>query len=121
MLMLFQQQEGLARATDQESGIEFTPKFFIGLLLALMPGDVMNGIGYRFRPFEVEPGSTDRVLARGRILPSPSLLRPPPAASLLGQIRRVFSLVVRCGRGPRDAPARSEFQSVVLSGARRSW
>jgi hypothetical protein len=48
------------------------------------------------------------------ILPSPSLLRPPPAASLLGQIRRVFSLVVRCGRGPRDAPARSEFQSVVL-------
>ena len=48
------------------------------------------------------------------ILPSPSLLRTPPAASLLGQIRRVFSLVVRCGRGPRDATARSEFQSVVL-------
>jgi hypothetical protein len=51
------------------------------------------------------------------ILPSPSLLRPPPADSLLGQIRRVFSLVVRCGRGPRDAPARSEFQSVVLRSA----
>jgi hypothetical protein len=54
------------------------------------------------------------------ILPSPSLLRAPSAASLLGQIRAVFSLVVRCGRGPRDAPALSEFQSVVLGSPRRA-
>src|ERR1017187_2872950 len=65
-VMLFQQQGGLAQATGQESGLEFTPKFFIGLLLALMAGDVMNGMGYRIRPFEVEPGSTDRALARAR-------------------------------------------------------
>ena len=65
-VMLFQQQGGLAQATGQESGLEFTPKFFIGLLLALMAGDVMNGMGYRIRPFEVEPGSTDRALGRAR-------------------------------------------------------
>ena len=65
-VMLFQQQGGLAQATGQDAGLEFTPKFFIGLLLALMAGDVLNGMGYRIRPFEVEPGSTDRALARAR-------------------------------------------------------
>jgi NADPH-dependent glutamate synthase beta subunit-like oxidoreductase/predicted nucleotide-binding protein (sugar kinase/HSP70/actin superfamily)/ferredoxin len=65
-VMLFQQQGGLAQATGQDAGLEFTPKFFIGLLLALMAGDVLNGMGYRMRPFEVEPGSTDRALAKAR-------------------------------------------------------
>jgi NADPH-dependent glutamate synthase beta subunit-like oxidoreductase/predicted nucleotide-binding protein (sugar kinase/HSP70/actin superfamily) len=65
-VMLFQQQGGLAQATGQDAGLEFTPKFFIGLLLALMAGDVLNGMGYRIRPFEVEAGSTDRALARAR-------------------------------------------------------
>jgi NADPH-dependent glutamate synthase beta subunit-like oxidoreductase/predicted nucleotide-binding protein (sugar kinase/HSP70/actin superfamily)/NAD-dependent dihydropyrimidine dehydrogenase PreA subunit len=65
-VMLFQQQGGLAQATGEDSGLEFTPRFFIGLLLALMAGDVLNGIGYRVRPFEVEPGSTDRALATAR-------------------------------------------------------
>ena len=65
-VMLFQQQGGLAQATGEESGLEFTPKFFIGLLKALMVGDVLNGLGYRMRPFEVEPGSTDQALARAK-------------------------------------------------------
>lgn len=62
-VMLFQQQGGLSQATGEASGLEFTPKFFIGLLKALLAGDVLNGIGYRLRPFEVEPGSTDQALA----------------------------------------------------------
>jgi len=65
-IMLFQQQGGLAQATGEDAGLEFTPRFFIGLLLALMAGDVLNGIGYRVRPFEVEPGSTDRALKAAR-------------------------------------------------------
>ncbi len=65
-VMLFQQQGGLAQATGQDAGLEFTPKFFIGILKALMAGDVLNGIGYRVRPFEIEPGSTDAALARAR-------------------------------------------------------
>ena len=65
-VMLFQQQGGLAQATGQEAGLEFTPKFFIGLLKALMAGDVLNGLGYRMRPFEIEPGSTDEALVRAK-------------------------------------------------------
>ncbi len=61
-VMLFQQQGGLSQATGEESGLELNPKFFIGLLKALIAGDVINGIGYRLRPYEVEPGATDRAI-----------------------------------------------------------
>ena len=38
------------------------PAFFLGLLKAIISGDVINGMGYRLRPFEVEAGATDRAL-----------------------------------------------------------
>ena len=61
-VMLFQQKGGLKQATGEEAGLEMNPKFFIGLLKAIVAGDVINGMGYRMRPFEVEPGATDRAL-----------------------------------------------------------
>jgi predicted nucleotide-binding protein (sugar kinase/HSP70/actin superfamily) len=65
-VMLFQQTGGLAQANGEEAGIDFNPKFFLGILKALLAGDVLNGLGYRLRPFEIEPGSTDRALAAAR-------------------------------------------------------
>lgn len=65
-VMLFQQQGGLSQATGEESGLELNPKFFISLLKAIVAGDVMNAVGYRLRPFEVEPGATDRALSQAK-------------------------------------------------------
>ena len=61
-VMLFQQQGGLSQATGEESGLELNPPFFIGLLKGMVAGDVINGIGYRLRPYEVEPGATDKAV-----------------------------------------------------------
>lgn len=61
-VMLFQQQGGLRQATGEDAGLELSPKFFITLLKALIAGDVVNLIGYRIRPYEIEAGSTDRAL-----------------------------------------------------------
>jgi predicted nucleotide-binding protein (sugar kinase/HSP70/actin superfamily) len=61
-VMLFQQKGGLKQATGEEAGLEMNPRFFLGLLRALIAGDVINGMGYRLRPFEVEVGATDRAL-----------------------------------------------------------
>ena len=61
-VMLFQQQGGLRQATGEDAGLELSPRFFITLLKALVAGDVVNLIGYRIRPYELEPGSTDRAL-----------------------------------------------------------
>jgi predicted nucleotide-binding protein (sugar kinase/HSP70/actin superfamily) len=61
-VMLFQQKGGLKQATGDEVGLEMNPRFFLGLLRALISGDVINGMGYRLRPYELEPGATDRAL-----------------------------------------------------------
>jgi hypothetical protein len=44
-VMLFQQTGGLKQATGEEAGLEMNPKFFLGLLKALIAGDVINGMG----------------------------------------------------------------------------
>src|SRR4030095_5182807 len=63
-VMLFQQTGGLKQATGEEAGLEMNPKFFLGLLKALIAGDVINGMGYRLRPFEREVGATDRAIEK---------------------------------------------------------
>ncbi len=65
-VMLFQQTGGLKQATGEESGLEMNPAFFAGIVKGIIAGDVLNAIGYRIRPYEVEPGSTDRALAQVR-------------------------------------------------------
>jgi len=61
-VMLFQQQGGLSQASGEEPGIALTPEFFIGMIKGIVAGDVLNALGYRIRPYEVEPGATDRAL-----------------------------------------------------------
>ena len=61
-VFLFQQQGGLSQATGEESGIDFNPEFFISLVKAIVCGDVLNALAYRIRPYEVEPGATNRAV-----------------------------------------------------------
>lgn len=65
-VMLFQQQGGLSQATGEESGLEMNPKFFITLVRSLLAGDVINGMAYRIRPYEVNAGETDKVVERAK-------------------------------------------------------
>ncbi len=67
-VMLFQQQGGLKQATGEDAGLEFNPKFFISLFKAVIAGDVLNAVGYRIRPYEVNPGETNRVLEECKAL-----------------------------------------------------
>ena len=61
-VLLFQQKGGLKQATGGNNGLEFNPTFFFALLKAVMSGDVLNAIGYRVRPYEVQSGDTNRAL-----------------------------------------------------------
>jgi predicted nucleotide-binding protein (sugar kinase/HSP70/actin superfamily) len=63
-VMLFQQTGGLKQATGEESGLEMNPAFFAGIVKGVIVGDVLNAIGYRIRPYEVEPGATDKALTQ---------------------------------------------------------
>src|SRR5882672_2687143 len=61
-VLLFQQTGGLKQATGEGVGLEMNPTFFWAVVRAILIGDVLNSLGYRIRPYEVEPGAADRAL-----------------------------------------------------------
>jgi predicted nucleotide-binding protein (sugar kinase/HSP70/actin superfamily) len=65
-VLLFQQTGGLKQATGEEIGLQMNPTFFWGVIRAVMIGDVLNALAYRIRPYEVEPGATDRAMAAAK-------------------------------------------------------
>lgn len=60
-VIIFQQTGGLSQA-EAEAGLEMNLDFFLGLLNAMMIGDLMNDMAYQIRPYEVNKGETDTVL-----------------------------------------------------------
>jgi predicted nucleotide-binding protein (sugar kinase/HSP70/actin superfamily) len=61
-VLLFQQTGGLSQATGEDVGLEMNPDFFIAIIKAIVCGDTLNALGYRIRPFEIEPGATNRAM-----------------------------------------------------------
>lgn len=60
-VLLFQQTGGLSQQ-EAEAGLEMNLDFFLGIINALMLGDIINEIGYHIRPYEVNEGETNRVM-----------------------------------------------------------
>ncbi len=87
-VLLFQQQGGIKQATGAGDGIAFDPTFFSAVLRALLAGDVLNLLGYRIRPYEVVPGSTDAALAEARAV----------VREALAERRSVIRALRRAGR-----------------------
>jgi len=61
-VIIFQQTGGLSQE-EAEAGLEMNLDFFLGLLNAMMIGDLINDIAYQIRPYEVNKGETDKVMA----------------------------------------------------------
>ncbi|HXW54149.1 MAG TPA: hypothetical protein VEJ67_00270 [Candidatus Cybelea sp.] len=59
-VLLFKDSDGI-KAASGEPGLKFTVDFGLGMLNALLMGDVINDLIYQIRPFEVSKGETDRV------------------------------------------------------------
>ncbi len=116
-VMLFQQKGGLKQATGDEVGLELNPRFFLGLLRALIAGDVINGMGYRLRPYEVEAGATDRALAGIKKAVFDALVENRSVLRALWQGRRELA-AIRCD-WTRPAPRVSiigEFWAMTTEG-----
>ncbi|MEZ4824206.1 MAG: hypothetical protein R2942_18165 [Ignavibacteria bacterium] len=60
-VLLFQQTGGLSQQ-EAEAGLEMNLDFFLGIINAMMLGDLINEIGYQIRPYEVNEGETDKVM-----------------------------------------------------------
>ena len=92
-VMLFQQQGGLSQATGEASGLELNAPFFIGMLKGLIAGDVINGIGYRLRPYEVVPGATDAAIAEAKKICHDALLHKKSILVALLKSKELFKKV----------------------------
>ncbi len=92
-VMLFQQQGGLSQATGDDVGIELSPKFFVAIIKALVSGDVVNALTYRIRPYEVEPGATNRAAEDAKKILYKALLHKTNIFAALLRCRRLFAAV----------------------------
>ena len=92
-VMLFQQQGGLQQATGEESGLELNAPFFAGMLKGLIAGDIINGIGYRLRPYEVVPGATDEATEKAKKICYEALLNKKSILMALLKSKELFKKV----------------------------
>ncbi|MFL0804057.1 MAG: hypothetical protein K6L81_10070 [Agarilytica sp.] len=71
-VLLVQQTGGIKQATGDALGLEINAKFFLTMVKAVVVGDILNALGYRIRPYEVNAGETQKVIeaAKTRIAKS---------------------------------------------------
>jgi len=92
-VLLFQQTGGLKQATGEGVGLEMNPQFFWQLVRAILIGDVLNAIGYRIRPYEVQPGAGDRAIETSKKIIADALEHNTLIARALWKVRGVLGKV----------------------------
>lgn len=56
------EQDGNLSQSACDAGLELTPKFFITIIRTIIIADILNLLGYRMRPYELEANSVDKAL-----------------------------------------------------------
>lgn len=92
-VLLFQQTGGLKQATGAGIGLEMGPAFFWGVVRGILVGDVLNALGYRIRPYEVEPGATDRALEQCKQLIAGAFEHNTSLPRALLRVRKIMGAV----------------------------
>ena len=64
-VLLFQQSGGLKQSAG-DAALELNAKFAITLVKSIMIGDMINDLGYKIRPYEVNQGETDKVVEEAK-------------------------------------------------------
>jgi predicted nucleotide-binding protein (sugar kinase/HSP70/actin superfamily) len=92
-VMLFQQTGGLKQATGDEVGLELNPTFFWAIVKGMIAGDVLNAIGYRLRPYEKVPGSTNVALEKAKKIVYEALETKSNILHALWKCKPIFAAV----------------------------
>jgi predicted nucleotide-binding protein (sugar kinase/HSP70/actin superfamily) len=92
-VVLFQQTGGFSQATGEDVGLRMDMEFFTSLTKAILVGDVINAIGYRLRPYEVEQGATDRAMETAKKLCRDAFVQKKSVLWALFQAKSAFAAV----------------------------
>ncbi|WP_373033358.1 hypothetical protein [Sulfurovum sp.] len=90
----FDHDKGIFQGDEIDDGIlNFTPTFFITLTKSVIIGDIMNILGYKIRPYEVETGSVDTAMKKCEDLVSEAFLEKKSLLTTLWKCRGVLEKV----------------------------
>lgn len=93
-VVLFQQQGGVKQATGgEEAGLKIDKDFSLGVVSAIVAGDVLNLVSYRIRPYEVVEGATDAAIGRCKEILTQAMHKRKSVAAALLRCRRELSKV----------------------------
>jgi len=92
-VLLFQQTGGLKQATGEGVGLEMNPQFFWGVVRGILIGDCLNALAYRIRPYEVEPGATDRAVETSKRIISQAFETNTSLPLALYKVRKTMGAV----------------------------
>ncbi len=92
-VLLFQQQGGVKQATGTELGLQINLDFALGLVRGIMAGDVLNLLGYRLRPYELEQGATDTAMSECKDMLRQAFAKNRSIVATLARCRRRMSKV----------------------------
>lgn len=90
----FDHDKGIFQGDDIDDEIlNFTPTFFITLIKSVIIGDIINILGYKMRPYEVEAGSVDAAIKRCENLVSEAFLEKRSLVRSLWKCRGILEKV----------------------------
>lgn len=91
-VLLFQ-QSSVDQSTGEDSGLKFDFKFFVNFAKCAMAGDILNVLGYRIRPYELEPGTTDAALEKCQQYVCEALAKRKSVLPALWRCRKVLKQI----------------------------
>ena len=93
-LTAFEHDKGIFQGDEiNEQILDFTPAFFVTLIKAVIIGDIINILGYKMRPYELEKGDTDKALERCKQKVTEAFLQHSSLLKAMWHCRNILSEV----------------------------
>ena len=93
-LTSFEHDKGIFQGDDIDKNIlNFTPKFFVSLIKAVIIGDIINLLTYKMRPYEIEKGSVDIAVEKCKEVVSQAFLHHSNLLKAMWNCRSVLEKV----------------------------
>ena len=89
----FEHDKGIFQGSEEESLLNFSPKFFITLVKSVIIGDIINLLGYKMRPYEIEVGATDNAMEKCRLIVSEAFEKKKNLTLALWSCRKILAEV----------------------------
>lgn len=93
-VILLHQQQRFQQVAGERAAFSWTPPFVMTVLKAVFLGDILNAIGYRIRPYEIESGSTETALNQCKQILYESFSKRRWLIPAVRRCRKILSSVV---------------------------